>query len=895
MTGIPAGNNVNVEVIDSTVATLIVAGVLNVDGPLVKVVVQPPPEDPLEKAAYELARSVFARWREEANTWDLADPEPLAVSWAQRWDVADHPEKVGGGGSGPLQGVTSIAGAFLADERRRLVILGNAGAGKTTLAVLLALELLTSRLKDGTRHGVPLVLPLSDWDVERQHFRTWLTERITADYPGLPAVEGRHPAARLVSDRRVIPVLDGLDELPPHRQRAVLIGLNHALAAGDPVVLTSRSAEYEALFSAGHLVNSAAVVEALPVTADVGVEYLRLATPPAVEERWKPVFAELRRDPAGPLAEALSTPLMLWLARRTYGHPPADPGELLDARRLPDRAAIEDHLLDQIVPTVFAPTLGGPDRMHAPGQWNPVRAHRWLGFLAGYLTRRQTVELDWWRLHTATLPRVLGLPVLVVLGIALGAVVDALIGWHARTDPRTGELFLDTLGPWSALFGGIVFGRAVQMAALFWFGHRLWHPRRRANPFRLGAALRSASRGTSLRRALGAAAVVAVPSILFSLLVLGEGMRDAMVLLVVLGFAVPAVLMVVFAAPSDTVDAPSPDSLLRAERRSVGLTVGIVAPLIGLGQAAPDWVSGVGERGWPEVLTGWFGAAAILALLSPWSRWQLARCTLALAGRLPWSLPEFLRDAHRQGLLQRSGGSYRFRNLRLQQRLAATRGRPVVPRQRTAPSPRDAPTEPPGPTATPVGQPPADTVTPSLSTNRNFRVNETPGSYLAQARARRFVIAHWRALPLFIGGWVLLNTLTGRWADPVAWIPVFVLVSVWILITLVSYLLPGKWMELRITADFVESALGRERSVHRWEDVEQIAIRKIFRIGVDSGYHGLHVRLRPGAPPPPSYFAGADGWWLVLPMAVTQVVPPDVAAALARYAGRRWQPPIPPG
>ncbi|MDG4814830.1 NACHT domain-containing protein [Micromonospora sp. WMMD956] len=881
----------NQAVVDGTVGVLIQVGVLNGEF----VVQAPAPVEPLEKAADVLAQSVFAQWREEANTWDLADPAPLKVSWAQRWDVADHPEKVGAGGSGRIDGVETVAGAFLAGEQRRLVILGVAGAGKTTLAVLLALELLTRRLKDGERHGVPLVLPLSDWDAERHHFRTWLTQRVTADYPGLPAVEGRHPAARLVSDRRLIPILEGLDELPPHRRRAVLSSLNHALAPGDPVVLTSRSAEYEALSSSGYLVGSAAVVEALPVAAEVGVEYLRLATPPGLAHRWEPVFAELRRHPAGPLAEALSTPLMVWLARRTYRNPPADPGELLDTRRLPDRAAIEDHLLDQIVPTVFAPTPPGPDRMHAPGQWNPERAHRWLAFLAGYLTRRQTVELAWWRLHTAALPRVLGLPVLVVLGIGLGAIVNTVIGWHASTASRSGELFLDTLGPVNALFGGIVFGRAVQMATLLWFGHRLWQPRRRANPFRLGAALRSAGRGVSLRRALGAGTVVVVPSVLLSLWVLGDSMRDVFVLVVILGYAAPAVLMVVFAAPSDAVDAPSPDALLRAERRSVGLTVGIVAPLIGLGQAAPDWVSGIGHRGWPEVLTGWFGAAAILALLSPWSRWQLSRCTLALAGCLPWSLPEFLRDAHRNGLLRRSGGSYRFRNLRLQQRLAATRGRPVVPHQRPAPSSRHGSMESPGPTAAPVGRPQAGTMVPSLSANRNFRVHETPGDFRAQGRARRFVIAHWRALPMFIGGWVLLNTLTGRWTDPVAWTWVFVLVGVWILITLVSYLLPGKWVGLRITADFVESTMGRKQSHHRWDDVEQIAIRRIFRRGVDSGYYGLHVRLHPGAPPPSSYFAGADGWWLVLPMAVNQAVPPDVAAALARYAGRRWQPPIPPG
>jgi hypothetical protein len=53
-----------------------------------------------------------------------------------------------------------------------------------------------------------------------------------------------------------------------------------------------------------------------------------------------------------------------------------------------------------------------------------------------------------------------------------------------------------------------------------------------------------------------------------------------------------------------------------------------------------------------------------------WTSYVLARGWLAMRHRLPWSLMDFLSDAHQRGVLRQAGAVYQFRHIDLQHRLA---------------------------------------------------------------------------------------------------------------------------------------------------------------------------------------------------------------------------------
>jgi len=303
---------------------------------------------PVEAAAWDLARAVRSQWRDEAGARDLFNPAPLAVVWRADSRSVDHGANAEAAAEKRSDDIRGLAAAFRGMARPRLVLLGEAGSGKTTLATLFALELLASR---SSADPVPVLLSLDSWDPARTHLRAWLTERITADYPSLRATYGADVVRQLVRDRRVLPVLDGLDEMPAHRRTVALTSLNRALDAADPIVLTSRTAEYAAAVDVSDVLRSAAVLRAQPVRPGTARAYLRAAVPPRRTERWQPVFDALEAD--GPLQTALSNPLNVWLTRVGYAGPSADPGELADPQRFPDAATVEHHLLDKLVGVAF--------------------------------------------------------------------------------------------------------------------------------------------------------------------------------------------------------------------------------------------------------------------------------------------------------------------------------------------------------------------------------------------------------------------------------------------------------------------------------------------------------------------------------------------------------------
>jgi transcriptional regulator with XRE-family HTH domain len=660
---------------------------------------------PLEKAGRDLATAVTRQWTEETVMRSLGRPEPIQLRWSStRRAAALASSAMAGQAPGPDQpsvldlhgGLSDLVATFRLLPKRQLVVLGEPGAGKTALVVLLTLSLLSD---PEPGDPIPVLLPLSSWDPRSDHLYTWLASRLTEEYPGLgnAAVYGPHAAKRLVAEGRVLPVLDGLDEMPPELQPTAIDTIDRATSGGRPLVLTCRSAEYEqAVLRERAVLAAAAVVEMEPVGLDDAARFLT-ARQPHGDSRWQPVIEHLRCHSGGPLAHVMSTPLMVDLARTAYGGPASDPAELIDTARFPDRRSIEDHLLGTFLPAAYprrlpplTPTaaIGHVRTLHP---YDPEHARRWLTFLARHLQHTRSRDIAWWQLADAVPPFIRGL----IFGLPpalLCAVTGELAGGPAV---------------------GIVYGVSFALA-----GFITNSVATRPGPLRVELRFRDTGRRFLGRFTIGVVIGVAVG--------LGFSVPPGIVLLLGLVFGLSLGVQVWLDTPADINRVSSPLTVLRQERLAgtwftltfalslgtfyaaadtftqravflpvfgrsfdiaLGLVTGIAGALLGrfafgrTGSAAYGLATfAMGGMIFPpadRISAGFlngamFGIAAGLSifLCRAWGSFILARIWFAARGQLPLRLTRFLDDAHRRSVLKQAGGLYQFRHARLQDNLA---------------------------------------------------------------------------------------------------------------------------------------------------------------------------------------------------------------------------------
>jgi hypothetical protein len=401
-----------------------------------------------DAALEDLAVAVRRQWEAEQTLRRLADPWPLPLCWVtcEHDAVMDYWEVISGvaGRETPIDlggCLDEIVEVFERIPSRRLVVLGEPGAGKSVLAMHFIVATLRGRVAGDP---VPVLFPVASWNPREASLSTWMVSRLCVDYPvlGGRVASGATLAGDLVQRGQIWPVLDGLDEAPEPVPGEVITALNRTLSAGDRVLLTCRSAEFVAAVEAADVVTAAAVIELTPLGLDEVASYLRVTAPTRRGvNKWEPIFTHLRTHPEDPLATVLTTPLMIWLARVAYSEQHgADPAVLLDRTRFATADSIGDHLLDQLVPAVYS----GAPTTQARG-WRAGEPGRWLSLLAADLNRLGTRDIAWWELYRRLPPTAFRLVSGVVVGLAaaLGVALLADSVWQ-------GVLFGFNAGCWRA-------------------------------------------------------------------------------------------------------------------------------------------------------------------------------------------------------------------------------------------------------------------------------------------------------------------------------------------------------------------------------------------------------------------------------------------------------------
>jgi hypothetical protein len=616
------------------------------------------------RAADRLAAAVGAQLRDEAAVRP-SDPDALRVRWVAAettlgddWDVlvelagsGDDPQATSWAtGPDELAAADGDLATVLAKvPTNRLVVLGEAGAGKTTLAVRLVLDLLAGRSSGDL---VPVLVPLTSWNPTRRDLTSWLAGYLADVHPALGGKAGTGEAdeiATLLSVGLIVPILDGLDEIPEQARVAAVTQINESLPPDAILVLTSRTEPFRKAVrppdGPGATVRGAAVIQLCPLDVVEVSRYLR-DDRAGVDgsSRWDPVLEAFGTQ--APAGQVLTTPLMASLARTIYNSRPGeraaqlrDPAELC---RFDDLAAVEAHLIDAFIPAAYRPGLTSRRKTQ--------QAQKWLIFLAGHLeTTIGSPDLAWWQLMKAGPAAKLRLVAALAFSVAATAVAG-LVTWRAA-------------GPTAGLVAILLFGGAGA-----------------ARSACVGARGKNSTPSQAVGPKSGAAHEAETLTILTTAFVVGFALTNWIGLPagVLIGLVIGLVLSFVVlprVSPSRDLTAPATPRRVLARDRLAALDSAVMAAFLLF--LIPGIITGavlmakIGPV--PALVFGfafplYFGVYS--SLTSAWLSYALVRVWLAVHRRLPWRLMAFLDDAQARGILRQTGLVYQFRHIEIQHRIA---------------------------------------------------------------------------------------------------------------------------------------------------------------------------------------------------------------------------------
>jgi hypothetical protein len=326
----------------------------------------------LEKVHHFWIKGVLERslYREALISLGLTHlPAAVANPWDMLIQTPDAPPQ-------PLAPGTTIGEVF-DTFGGELLILGAPGSGKTTVALELV-RLLLERAAHDVSLPMPVVFNLASWGGRRQPLARWLADELNARYD-VPRALGEG----WVDADQILPILDGLDEVPGEHRGACLEAANlfrreHGMAG---LVVCSRIADYEALRTR-LLARGAVLIQ--PLTGEQIDRYLAVA-----DLSLAPLRTLIEHDVS--FRELAASPLMLSTLLLAAQGQQADwlvpnLGAAEQRRRLFD-AYIKQMLMRRGV-----------------SRYRPEQIRRWLGHLAREMSRQSQALLVVDHLQPSWLP-----------------------------------------------------------------------------------------------------------------------------------------------------------------------------------------------------------------------------------------------------------------------------------------------------------------------------------------------------------------------------------------------------------------------------------------------------------------------------------------------------------
>lgn len=598
----------------------------------------------LDAEVEALVEATTELWRRASSTWRIHPEAPVQVTWTRDSSASMR--------SSPESLLSAGLVSRLHDEvydipgRRQLVLVGTAGTGKSTaMRLLLHAALRRCRAaRDGAGEPVPVPvwLTLGSWDPEKATLSEYAVKTIATmlDLPG-PDKAPKGVAWRLVAERRVALFLDGLDEMPEKRRKAAVPLINKLARQDMRIVITARPAKRAA--KNRDRFDFPVVVKLNPVDPATAADFLLRDQIESDLPRWQELADFLKAHPHSAVAEALTTPLTISLARDAYADPDTKPIDLAAIDRPRD---VVERLIGRFLDRAYSTDSVEDRKSHQKSDRHQGERERatitWVAQQMG--TNR---DLVWWKIPTWVPVN----SIRIKCGAVIGAVVLVIM--------MAGTLALGTKAPWwvSLIPVGIAFlnvdwwtGRVAGKppATLTW-RRPTFRDLSRTMAF---SALGGVLFGAIVTHVHSAWAGLAVVGVFVIMGVLGAGLSESLA-----GGLLAAVTTPLADSPLLT-----PYDAYRADRRRTAISASVGAAAGGLfigllGLFDDDVVSGTlwgVSIGLTIGLMGGMGPAWLLMLTRPHGR------------RVAKRVVPTLKAALKRQVLRQAGVVYQFRHAVLQ-------------------------------------------------------------------------------------------------------------------------------------------------------------------------------------------------------------------------------------